>query len=256
MKNFTPENHKPIIGISTNFSKITDLPFVNYDKIFINSGYINVIIKAGGIPLLLPLNADEKTTDQLLALVDGVVLSGGQDVHPSYYQEEQHPLLGITAQQRDEHELHIVRVASVQKKPILGICRGLQLINVAFGGTLYQDLSQHTTDSKKAHSLDEYMDTKLHSVNIISGSILHKLLHTTEVMTNSYHHQAIKNLAQGFRIAAKAEDGVIEAIENIEENPWILAVQWHPEVMVESHPEMVKLFEALIQKSRLHKQQG
>jgi putative glutamine amidotransferase len=246
MKRNFSEHKKPIIGISTNFSKIMDKPFNEYDKIFINSGYIDVIIQAGGVPLLLPMNADSKTTDQLLALVDGVLLSGGQDVHPSHYNEELHPLLGITAEQRDAHEMHIVKVAYAEKKPILGICRGLQLINVVFGGTLYQDLSQHGPDSKLGHSLDERTETTLHPIEVVPGTALHTIFGNSRVVTNSYHHQAIKKLAPGFTVSARAEDGVIEAVENISPDGWVIAVQWHPEMMVKEHPAMGKLFDAFI----------
>jgi putative glutamine amidotransferase len=245
-----PAPHKPVIGISTNFSEIREKPFEDYHKIFINSGYIDVIIQSGAVPLLLPLNADAATTEHLLSLVDGVLLSGGQDVHPSYYKEEQHPLLGVTARQRDEHELLIVRTAYKEKKPMLGICRGLQLINIYFGGTLYQDLSLHSDTSKAGHSLDYLPDPTLHSVEIVPETLLHRILGTPSIMTNSYHHQAVKDLAPGFKVAAIAEDGVVEAIEGNSLDSWIIAVQWHPEVMVAKCPEMKRLFETFIQQAK------
>lgn len=227
-------NNKPIVGISTNFIKIKEAPFQDFQRIYVNSGYIDSVINAGGIPLLLPLNADRDTTNTLLDMVDGVILSGGQDVHPSFYKEENHQLLGETAIERDEQELHILRTISKAGKPILGICRGLQLINVAFGGTLYQDLSLYNPKSKDLHGINH------HSVSLTTESALHKIFPSPTISTNSYHHQAIKELAKGFTVSARSSDGVIEGIES--HNPWIMAVQWHPETML----EMKKLFQALI----------
>lgn len=239
---------KPLIGISTNFLEIVEKPFSDHQRIYVNSGYIDAIIKAGGIPLLLPITADEETIDRLVALVDGVLLSGGQDVHPSNYNEDNHPLLGTTSKERDAYEMRIIQNAYQAKKPILGICRGLQLINVAFGGTLYQDLSQQEDVCNSKHRQDIVRDAVLHDIDVIPETELHRIFGKTKLVTNSFHHQAVKDLAPGFAICAKSEDGVVESICR-SGSPWILGVQWHPEVMIDAHPEMKHLFVTFINKA-------
>lgn len=241
--------HKPIIGISTNLLKIAEKPFANHERIYVNSGYVDSILQAGGIPLLLPVMDDVEATTHMLSLVDGLVLSGGQDVHPSFYNEEPHPLLGETAKKRDDHELRLIQIASKECIPILGICRGLQLINVAFGGTLYQDLSLY---SSFPHSLIDNIDASCHRVDLIPETILHRIFGKDHIIANSFHHQAVKDLAPGFHVSAKAEDNVIEGIVKAESS-WILGVQWHPEVMINAQPEMRKLFETFIAEAKRYR---
>jgi putative glutamine amidotransferase len=170
-------------------------------------------------------------------------LSGGQDVDPAHYNEACHPLLGEISPERDHFELNLLRTAHEQKKPILGICRGLQLMNVAFGGTLYQDISQRS-ESSVEHNVS-MSGISLHHVELEPASILQTIFGKDAMEINSFHHQAIKDLAPGFKVIAKAKDGLIEGIVKTDSS-WTLGVQWHPEVMLDSHPEMQKLFEAFV----------
>lgn len=239
--------YKPVIGISTNLLKITEKPFLNLERNYVNRGYVDWVVEAGGVPILLPLLSDTAILDSLLAMVDGLVITGGQDVYPSHYKELPHPLLGGTAPERDACELHLLRSAYNDHKPIFGICRGMQLLNVAFGGSLYQDLSLHKSQTSINHSQDADPDAASHSVALTPGSKLQEILGKNSISTNSFHHQAVKELAPGFAISAKSPDDVIESIERINpDSSWLLGVQWHPEAMPLSDPETTKLFNAFI----------
>lgn len=242
-------DNKPIIAISTNFLNITDGPFAGHKRIYVNNSYIDAILEAGGIPFLFPNKADLNSIQTLTKMADGVLMSGGLDVHPSYYNEECHPLLEETSRELDEQDLHIIHSAAKEQKPILGICRGLQLINVAFGGTLYQDLSLFDPQSKPQHR-----KVLAHPVNITPKSKLHGILGTESLSTNSYHHQSVKSLANEFNISGISSDGIVEGIES--KKGWIIGVQWHAETMVPQQPEMKRLFKAFVEEahhSRSHR---
>lgn len=245
---------KPVIGVTTNLLKITEQPLLNHERIYVNQGYINSIIQSGGIPFMLPVTHDVETMNRLLDLVDGVLFSGGQDIHPSYYKEHAHPLLEITSAERDVYEMQLIQLAQKSRKPILGICRGLQLINVFFGGTLYQDLSQFSDQSKEIHS-KKSMEAPLHTVELMTNRRLSQIFGKNKILTNSFHHQAVKDLAPGFAVSALAEDGVIEGIESLDSH-WIMGVQWHPEVRLDSHPTMENLFNAFISEASAHRGLG
>jgi putative glutamine amidotransferase len=237
-------NKKPIIGVSSNLLPIEQGPFTGHDRIYVNRSYIQSIVKAGGIPLLLPVITDLDSIRAQLSLVDGLILSGGQDVDPAHYNENPHPLLGEISAERDDFELNLLRIAHEQKKPIFGICRGLQLMNVAFGGTLYQDISQRAEKKSIDHNMG-MSAISLHQVDLEPASLLHAIFGKDTIEINSFHHQAVKDLAPGFKVIARAKDGLIEGIVKADSS-WTLGVQWHPEVMLESHPEMQKLFEAFV----------
>lgn len=240
--------NKPVIGISTNILTITDKPFVGHERIYVNQGYVESVTRAGGIPLLLPIVKDLQLFSQILPMIDGLLLTGGQDVHPLHYNEEPHPKLGRTVEDRDKLEFSILSQMQEQKKPILGVCRGMQLINVAFGGTLYQDIPDQIPLSTLKHAQEEAPQSATHKINIVKGSFLETLIGDTTFSCNSLHHQAVKDLASGFIVNAKADDGVIEAIVHTGPS-WIVGVQWHPEMLIDTYPVMNKLFEAFIKES-------
>ena len=218
----------------------------NYDsKISVQKGYVASVVKAGGEPIILPTLTDANALRNILADLDGLVLIGGIDIDPSYYNEKAIEGLGEVDSIRDISDLTLIKLATDINLPILGICRGEQGLNIALGGTLYQDIpSQLKTEIN--HSQTEVGSEPTHIVNIEPDSRLAKILGTTSLMTNSFHHQSVKDVAPHFRAVAHSEDGVIEAIEAYPHRN-ILAVQWHPEKNVlAGDTVMLKLFENLL----------
>lgn len=240
--------NQPIIGITTNLYPIETGCFKGRDRIGINHDYIQAIEKASGVPLVLPIVRSKIAIQRQAELIDGLILSGGDDVSPLYYGEEPHSHLDTFCPERDHHELELIRAVFQLGKPIFGICRGLQLLNVAFGGTLHQDIPQALPQSLQ-HTQKARPDDATHTVDLMPGTFLHRLFGETQLLTNSFHHQAIKEIAPQFTINAYTKDGLIEGFER-EEPSFILGVQWHPETMIIKHPQMQKLFDALIQAVR------
>lgn len=223
----------PLIGVSANHeggdSRVED-------------SYLRSIAEAGGIPVILPMLADIETLRALVEPLDGLLLSGGGDIDPLYSGEEPLPGLGAIDLPRDQYDFTLVKLAADRCIPIFGICRGMQIINMAFGGTNYQDIySQHDGITLK-HSQSISREHGSHSVQILPGSVLHQIMGTDRLVVNSFHHQAIRQVAPGFRATATAPDGIVEAIEGMPARP-ILGVQWHPEKMaVRPDEQMQRLF--------------
>jgi putative glutamine amidotransferase len=194
--------------------------------------YVEAIAAAGGVPLLIPLTDDEAITRELYALCDGILLPGGEDLDPATYGEAPHPELGAVDPQRDAVELLLARLTRDDHKPLLGICRGMQTINVAFGGTLYQDLPSQLADplNHRANTEMNEFTTPTHSVQLEADSWLARQLGTTEIAANTMHHQAVKAVAPGLRITGVAPDGVIEAVEGTDAQ-FVVGVQCHPEYL-------------------------
>jgi putative glutamine amidotransferase len=208
--------------------------------------YVRVLTAAGALPWLVPLlPRDEATLRAIYERVDAVFLTGGVDIDPANYGEERHELCDRADLARDWTELHLVRWALADHKPLLGVCRGIQAINVACGGTLYQHIAdQHPQAIKHDYfptSIQYTRDYLAHSVRVESGSRLARLLGGTEVQVNSMHHQGIKSLAPGLCASAFAPDGLIEAVESTN-GQFMIGVQWHPEELADSHPPMKRLF--------------
>ncbi|MEQ8197566.1 MAG: gamma-glutamyl-gamma-aminobutyrate hydrolase family protein [Clostridiaceae bacterium] len=236
---------KPLIGIVGNMllNECTKLP--GYEKVYINDDYVQAVHMAGGAPVILPLVSDVNTVIRQLEMLDGIVISGGYDVNPLIYGEEPTEKQESICPERDNYDLKIIQMALKLNKPILGICRGLQIINVALGGNLYQDLSQND-DCYIKHRQKFKPDVGGHTVEVVKDTRIHKILGDS-ILVNSIHHQAIKELAPGFMVAAKAKDGTIEAIEK--EDGFVMAVQWHPEMMASKHPKMLEIFKLLVKES-------
>ena len=207
--------------------------------------YIGALERAGGIPLIIPLLGEEDLA-QVAAFADGLLLGGGGDVHPSFYGEEPTEWLMGADLERDRVEIFLARKFLELGKPILGICRGVQVLNVAAGGTLFQDILRQRPGSNP-HSFmppDFPPDHIAHTVTLKPDSLLASILGCSSLGVNSRHHQAVKDVAPGFEAVAWAEDGLIEAIEKADKNPFALGVQWHPENF--SGPPMAKIFEAFV----------
>jgi putative glutamine amidotransferase len=203
---------------------------------------------AGGEPVMIPHDLDEAMLYARFCSIDGLILSGGGDVDPALYGETASSTVGGVDAARDRTELILARWALAEKKPIFGICRGLQLLNVACGGALYQDVSQHSGAMQHAYSPNYSHDFLAHTVSITPGSRLATILGAETAQVNSLHHQACRIVAPVFSVTAHAPDGIIEALE-VAEHPFALAVQWHPEAL----PQMAEskaLFGALVAASQ------
>ncbi len=206
---------------------------------------IEAIVKSGGVPVILP-SVDPKFVDDYIDLFDGIVFAGGFDVDPTFFGEEPHLKLRMTYRKRDIFEIALL-IRSVEKgKAILGICRGMQLINVALGGTLYQDLSEDK-DIYVKHSQDAPGNFPSHHANVITDSRLYELVGKRPYI-NSRHHQALKDIAPSLRVVAKADDGVAEAVESLE-NDQILGLQWHPENTYKHYRDSQNIFADLIKRA-------
>jgi microsomal dipeptidase-like Zn-dependent dipeptidase/gamma-glutamyl-gamma-aminobutyrate hydrolase PuuD len=233
-----------LIGLSVNHSE---------SRSCISDAYVNAVIKAGGVPVLIPLTTDLGTLENILAQIDGLILTGGGDIYAPLFNEELHPLVESYDIERDRCEIHLVRRAVEKQIPVLGICRGQQVINVAFGGTLIQDIPSQMPDSKINHNQQEERKTGTHFVDILTGSKLYDPVKTNKLLVNSFHHQAIKILAPEFEAIARSEDGIIEAIESTQGN-FILGVQWHPENMsVAGNEAMHSIFKQTVDEAELYR---
>ena len=231
-----------LIGLSVNHKEGTSR---------IADAYVNAVVEAGGTPVLIPLITDETKLEEIISHIDGLILSGGGDIYSPLFGEELHPSVESFDLERDLYEIALVTQAVNSQKPVLGICRGMQLINVAFGGTLIQDIPSQIPESNVNHNQEEAREIFTHSVNITQESRLHQIAQSEQIMVNSFHHQAIKDLAPGFEVVAKAEDGIIEAIESTEEKI-IAGVQWHPENgAVVGNPVMIDTFKYLVNEAAL-----
>jgi putative glutamine amidotransferase len=204
----------------------------------------DAVTRAGGTPVLIPPQQDEAALQAHFAQLDGLILSGGGDVDPASYGATPIPAVGGVDEVRDRTEMTLARWALDERKPLFGICRGLQLLNVALGGTLYQDVSEY--DEALPHRLypDLPFDLLAHPVEVTPGSLLAQVLGAETVEVNSLHHQACATLAPAVAVAARAPDGMVEALE-VPGHPFALAVQWHPEALPES-PETAQLFRAFL----------
>ncbi len=231
---------KAIIGITANQDK-------DYKEYRLNKSYSQAIISAGGLPVILPVISDETIIKEYIKEIDGLLLTGGADPDPLIYGENPLPYTGYINPIRDSFELEIFKYAFQEKLSILGICKGIQIINIAMGGTLYQDLdSQREGVIKHNQEAPSWYPT--HSVNIEADSYLNQIVKQERIKVNSIHHQSIKDVSSKFLVSAKAEDGVIEAIE-IRKKRFVMGVQWHPETMWKNSQENFNIFKEFVSQS-------
>ena len=214
-------------------------------RYYVREAYVRCIEAAGGIPLLVPPLEDQGDIQHLLRSVDGVLLPGGVDIDPIHFGEEPMEGLGTIEPHWDRLELAAARFALASDLPILGICRGVQVLNVAAGGSLYQDIASQTKGKCLQHRQKAPRWYATHSIKIEPNSLLGEMLGTKTARVNSHHHQAVKIPAPGFKVTAASADGIIECIES-EKHRFACGVQWHPELMVEHYPEQMEIFRRFV----------
>jgi putative glutamine amidotransferase len=216
--------------------------------------YIRALLKIEAIPLIIPVIQSPAILSQLFALIDGLLLIGGPDLDPMHYNQSAHTGLRRVTRARDAMELTVSRWALDADMPILAICRGIQVLNVAAGGTLWQDIAGQLPNAAKHDYHPDYPEDFLaHSIKPLPGSRLSEILGPDDISVNSLHHQAIDKLGRGLRPVAHSPDGIVEAVEGTDAR-WIVGVQWHPEWLVDSDPRMLALFEAFGDISVSHRQ--
>lgn len=233
------------IGITAGLKLSKNSAFEKYDLSLVSDNYVKSITNVGAAPVILPVIEDDDIMTAQLEGLDGLVLTGGDDIYPDFYNEEMLEGCGEAVIERDLYEIKLTKKALELKIPIFGICRGLQVINVALGGTLYQDL-QYIDGIRVKHVNKNQQQLKSHKAIINEGSFLGRI-YNDEVWVNSFHHQAVKELGKGLKVSAMSSDGIIEAIEGVIDDTPIYAVQWHPEMLASKHDEdMIKLFDLFI----------
>ncbi len=233
----------PLIAIVAH----TDTTRSGHYALTIPTAYIDAIEQTGGLPHILPYTANLELLPRLTQGVDGFIFPGGFDLDPSFFHETPVPQLGRVDRDLDIHQLAVFDLALKMKVPILGICRGAQVINVALGGSLYQDINTQADPPVLTHMQPELHFGTDHSVDLVPGSRLHRLF-GAKTMVNSRHHQSVKTPGQGLDVTARSSDGIIEALEH--QNLPIDLIQWHPELMLKTDRAMAPLFDAFLEKCR------
>jgi putative glutamine amidotransferase len=238
---------RPIIGCTTYRKSVPQKnPIDVYGLV---PSYTEAVTAAGGIPVLIPLGLGEADLQTIFNRIDGLILPGGGDVEPRIYNGQSHETLRDIDPERDRTEIIMARLAIENRKPILAICRGLQVLNIALGGTLWEDISSLVPGTIDHESLNGHPRNHLaHTVSVNPKSSLARHLGRTKSWVNSYHHQAIRDLATGLTTIATSSDGVIEAVE-MTEHPYAIGVQWHPENLVKDDPAMLSLFRGLVKEA-------
>ncbi|NDJ53118.1 MAG: gamma-glutamyl-gamma-aminobutyrate hydrolase family protein [Chloroflexi bacterium] len=241
---------KPLIGISVHMRSL-----YNSERTImaLRPTYTHAVTKAGGVPLMIPSQPDEVALRATFDALDALVISGGGDVDPGLYgATERSPYLMGVDRERDEMEIKLVRWAIDEDKPLLCICRGIQVLNVALGGTLIQDVRQDVEGALRHDApSDAWFDRLVHDITVSTDSRLQEALGNPgeTLHVNSLHHQALDRVADGLTVSSLAEDGIVEGVE-IPDKTFMIGVQWHPEALVDSEPPMYQLFSTLIDRSR------
>lgn len=230
---------KPIIGLTPQYD-------YERNRVWIGPNYLEAIRAAGGVPLLLPLQVEKDELAVAANVCDGFLFTGGPDIDPFRFGEETIKQCGVVVPERDKMEEYLFQIAMESDKPILGICRGIQVLNVFLGGTLYQDISaQFPSDLSISHSQQSGNSVLTHSVIINEDTMLYDILSKELIKVNSFHHQAIKDMAPALKIAGVSMDSLVEAVY-LPEHKFFLGVQWHPEHLFSTNEDALNLFKAFV----------
>lgn len=232
---------KPIIGIIPLYDEYKE-------SLWMVPGYMDMLEENGAVPIMFPLTNNEETLKEVYNLCSGILFTGGHDVNPSLYNEEKKETCGKCCIKRDNMEQIILKWTLRDNKSLLGICRGIQLLNALLGGNLYQDLNSEYSLSIDHHQCPPY-DKSVHEVDIIKDTMLYDILKTNKINVNSYHHQGIKTLSNSLRATAISTDNLIEGAY-VKDKKFILGVQWHPEFNYKKEDSSVKLIQAFIKSTK------
>lgn len=241
---------KPIIAVTA----FDDMPIKDHHqpRVSVNRTNIVALVSAGALPVIVPVHPIPADLRRLALLSDGLYLPGGEDIHPKFFGREAiHSLVSDLSPERDQTEITLIREFQKLHKPIFGVCRGVQILNVALGGDLYQDIPSQTKSDivhlrpRREVVLADYLRHG-HEITITPGSALARITRKTECEVNSVHHQAARKIAQGLCVSAIAPDGIVEALESEDmDRWWVLGVQWHPEAL-QKRPEARALYRAFV----------
>lgn len=231
--------HKPVIALTPYFN-------IEKDEPYMRPAYLSAIRAAGGIPVILPLDLDEADLRQLLGQFDAVLFTGGPDVHPFYFGEETQAHCGNVCLRRDQMELTLLKLVMAAGKPVLGICRGVQVLNIGLGGDIYQDIpSQFPEEFPIAHTQPFGYATPSHTVAVTPGTLLADISRCDTLRVNSMHHQAVRRVAPGLIASGYAPNRLVECVEK-PDYPFFLGVQWHPEYLWEKDAAAARLFQRFV----------
>jgi putative glutamine amidotransferase len=234
----------PLVGVTTSIT-VGQTP----ERAYVNSAYLHAVQQAGGVPVLLPPQLSKASLERLVRGLDALLLTGGGDVDPATFGEAPHPTLYEVAPARDTLETQVTLIALEKKTPLLAICRGIQVLNVALGGSLHQDVATEP-GTQIQHSQKEAREQTTHKVTVTPRSRLGRVLGAADLEVNSFHHQVIKSLGRGLVPVAWAPDKLVEGVELDDDSQFVLGVQWHPEHLVGNSEPARRLFSALVTAAR------
>ena len=248
------DRERPLIGITPDIETIPrgSQPGKRNRLILLHERYARAMLETGGLPIILPIVPARSATQAIFTRLDGILISGGNfDIDPGHYGETSIAALGEVKEDRTQFELELISLALERNLPVLGVCGGAQAINVALGGTLYQDIASQIPAALE-HQQGALKDRGGHAVAIHDGTLLRRIVGQKSLETNTTHHQSVKRLGTGLIVNATAEDGVIEGLES-REHAFVLGVQWHPEFLIDKYVGQKKIFAAFVSASSNHR---